>query len=107
MISILCMVGVLVGMACIGVGIALTVWTNYDTPSDHSDVPKVVLKNLDTAKKLGPVLLGVGIVGLIALVFAFLHIKHKRYDSDSDKDTELTTISSNSPVSSNFGFRFY
>ena len=112
LITILTVVAAILTLATMAGGIIMTTYANYDDPSKHG-APDVILDNLDTAKKLGPVLIGVGFVGFILSMYYMLRKSregHKHLDSSisqvSDQSTGTDSQDSGKSTSK-FGFRFY
>uniref|UniRef100_A0A6C0JPE4 Uncharacterized protein n=1 Tax=viral metagenome TaxID=1070528 RepID=A0A6C0JPE4_9ZZZZ len=80
----------LMSLAVTAFGVYFTIFSRED-PLKH-EVPSWVTKHVKTLKWLGPVLIGVGVLGLAGSVWSLTHGIHEP---------------SHNPGNSNFGFKFY
>jgi hypothetical protein len=80
----------LMGLAVAAFGIYLTIVSREDA-AKHK-VPSWVTNHIKTLKWIGPVLIGVGVLGLAGSVWLLTHEIHEP---------------SHHPGNSNFGFKFY
>ena len=87
----------IVSLALIGFGIALTVYSRED-PSKHN-VPSWVTDNMNLAKTSGPICIGVGVLGLAVTSWSLM--KGMNYTSHGGENTVGTV------AKSSFGFKFY
>ena len=78
------------GLAVAAFGVYLTIVSREDD-AKHK-VPKWVTNHLKTIKWIGPVLIGVGVLGLSGSVWSLTHGIHEPSDQKGN---------------SNFGFKFY
>ncbi len=80
----------LMGLAVAAFGVYLTIVSREDV-AKHK-VPKWVTNHIKTLKWIGPVLIGVGVLGLAGSVWSLTHGIHEPIDQTGN---------------SNFGFKFY